>query len=153
MALAQYLSQGTICMDLQTAERDEAVRLLIELLAGVGKLPKRLVGKAVKVVIEREKLGSTAIGRGLAVPHARLGELKEIVMAFGYSRQGVAFNALDGQPVHQIFLIMAPHDGGEEYIAAMQRITHLVQNEDFRRFLSRATESRTVLELIEEMDK
>jgi PTS system fructose-specific IIA component/PTS system nitrogen regulatory IIA component len=152
MALVDYLGSATICMDLRAQGRDEAVRFLLGLLAADGKLPANLLDRAVLAVLERERLGSTAIGRGVAVPHAQLDELDGVLIAFGHSVQGVDFHALDAAPVHEIFLIMAPQQCRDEYVEALGRVSRLVQNDDFRRFLSQADRSTAVLELIEEMD-
>ncbi|MCK4284379.1 MAG: PTS sugar transporter subunit IIA, partial [Candidatus Brocadiae bacterium] len=96
---------------------------------------------------------STAIGRSVAVPHARLEGLEQILVAFGYSRGGVEFNALDGEPVRQVFLVIAPKGSADEYIGVMERITRLVQNADFRRFVAQLKSAGALLELVEEMDK
>jgi mannitol/fructose-specific phosphotransferase system IIA component (Ntr-type) len=78
--------------------------------------------------------------------------LDEVCIAFGLCPEGVDFKALDGQPVTQVFLILGPKDRPEDYLDVMARITRLVQNSDFRRFLSRAGDAAEVLELIREMD-
>jgi mannitol/fructose-specific phosphotransferase system IIA component (Ntr-type) len=153
MALADYLSEKLICMDLQSRERDEVIRDLLNTLVACKAMPAKLVERALAAILDRERLGSTAIGRGVAVPHARLEELEEVLVAFGYSRAGVQFNALDSQPVHDVFLVIAARGRADEYLDLMERITHLVQNDDFRRFVSRAKGQREVIELIKEMDR
>ena len=153
MALADYLSENLVCMDLQSRERDEVIRDLLNMLVASKAMPAKLVERALAAILDRERLGSTAIGRGVAVPHARLEELDEVLVAFGYSRPGVQFSALDSQPVHDVFLVIAPKGRADEYLDLMERITHLVQNDDFRRFVSRAQGQREVIELIKEMDR
>jgi PTS system nitrogen regulatory IIA component len=153
MALADYLSEDVICMDLLPRERDDAIRALLERFVAAKAMPARSVSKALAAILERERLGSTAIGRGVAVPHARLEELDKVLVAFGYSAAGVEFSALDGEPVHEVFLVIAPKGRADEYLDIMERITRLVQNDDFRRFLSRAKTSQEVIELIQEMDR
>lgn len=152
MALADYLNSDAVCMDLAPRKRDEAIRALLGLLVACKALSAKLADRALEAILEREALGSTAIGRGLAVPHGRLKGLSRIMVAFGFSSSGVEFNALDGAPVHQIFLIIAPTGRPEDYLDAMERITRLVQNADFRRFVSKAKSSGDVLDLIAEMD-
>ncbi len=152
MTLADYLCEEAICVDLQTAEREESIRALLATLVAGNRLGADLVEPALQAILEREKLGSTAIGRGVAVPHARLDELGTILVAFGYSEQGVEFRALDGEPVNQIFLVIASKDHTEDYIALMERITRLVQNDDFRRFVAQTSGAQEVIELIREMD-
>ena len=153
MALADYLSEELIRMDLASRERDGVIRGLLDSLVACKALPARLLEPAVAAILDRERLGSTAIGRGVAVPHARLEELDEVLVAFGYSRAGVEFSALDSQPVHEVFLVIAPKGRADEYLDLMERITRLVQNDDFRRFVSHAKGRRDVMELIKEMDR
>lgn len=152
MALADYLCKEAICLDLRARERDEAIGALLQRLVAGDMMPGKLVQQALDAVLDRERLGSTAIGRGLAVPHARLDGLDRILVAFGYSAGGVEFSALDGEPVRQIFLVVAPKGNADEYVNVMERITRLVQNDDFRRFVSHVGSADEVLELIEEMD-
>jgi mannitol/fructose-specific phosphotransferase system IIA component (Ntr-type) len=153
MALADHLRETAICTEVECDKREDAIRVLLELSVAGGTVRKGFVDRALAAVLERERLGSTAIGKGVAVPHARLDELPRILVAFGYSAGGVEFNALDGEPVHLIFLVIAPKTGAEEYLNIMQRITRLVQNDDFRRFVAAAHTSAQVTDLVREMDK
>ncbi len=153
MALVDYLCEGAVCMELREDERDDAIRALLHNLVGGRLVPDDLVEAALEKIIAREELGTTAIGKGVAVPHARLEGLEKALVAFGYSSEGIEFNALDGQPVHQVFLVVAPRDHTDEYIAIMERITRLVQNPDFRRFVAQSSNAEEVIELVAEMDR
>ena len=151
MDLADCLAQGAICMDLAPQRRDEALRTLLDELVASQALPAALVDRALDAVLEREHLGSTAIGNGVAVPHARVDELERIGVAVGPCRAGVEFKALDGELVHEVFLVLAPPGAAADYLAVMQQITRLVQDEDFRRFVAGAATGRDVLDLVREM--
>jgi len=153
MALADYLCRDAVCMDLAARQRDDAIRALLNALVESGHLSADELGGLLRAILDREALGSTAIGRGLAVPHARWQGLDGVLVCFGYSRAGVAFNALDGEPVHQIFLVVAPKGEADEYLNVMQRITRLVRNSDFRRFVAAAKTEKDLVELISEMDR
>jgi mannitol/fructose-specific phosphotransferase system IIA component (Ntr-type) len=152
MPLADHLTEDAICVTVRANRRDEALRQLLERLVAAGALPGDDVDAALNVLIERELLGSTAIGNGVAVPHARMEGLSGLHIAFGLCPEGVNFKALDGAPVTQVFVVLGPKDGPGEYLDAMARITKLVQNGDFRRFVSRASDAGEVLDLIREMD-
>jgi len=152
MALVDYLCEAAICLDVTCQQRDDAMRALLEQLAAADMMPEALVDEVLEALLERERLGSTAIGRGVAVPHARLAALDRLVVGFGYSASGVEFHALDGQPVHEVFLVLGPKEGADEYLAVMQHITRLVQNDDFRRFIADAATAAEVIDLFEEMD-
>jgi PTS system nitrogen regulatory IIA component len=152
MALADHLTEDAISMTVRAAQRDDVLCELLEHLVACGGLPAGERDRALAAVIDRELLGSTAIGNGVAVPHARLDCLDDVTIAFGLCPDGASFKALDGQPVTQVFLVLGPKDSPGEYLDVMARITRLVQNGDFRRFLSRAESSEEVLDLIREMD-
>lgn len=152
MTLVDYLSRDAICMDLEPETRDDALRTMLERVARAGMVPQERLDGVLAALLDREQRGSTAIGRGVAVPHAKIEDLDHIVVSFGYSSRGVEFKALDGEPVHQIFLVLACPDAADDYIDVLQRITRLVRDDDFRRFISQAADSQAVLELLEEMD-
>ncbi len=151
MALADYVCKEAVCVDLDAADRGGVLRALLERFVAAGALEGDLVDDVLAEVLKRERLGSTAIGRGVALPHTRSENLKRVVVGFAQCPGGVEFNALDGEPVHQVFLVLAGEDHHEEYVAVMERITRLVQNEDFRRFAAGAQSADAVFELIEEM--
>ncbi len=153
MALRDYVCREAICTDLQVEERDDAIRVLLEQFVAGGALADRQVEEVFGALVKRELLGSTAIGNGVAVPHARMDGLDGIAVGFAHCPQGVEFNALDGAPVYEVFLVIASREHNDEYISVMERITRLVQNQDFRRFVAAAADGTQVLELIEEMDR
>jgi len=152
MHLHDYLCEEAICMDLLAVERDMAIQELLQKLVDSKALAPEKLGPALDALIKREELGSTAIGKGVAVPHARLDGIERILIAFGHSKGGIAFHALDGESVHLVFLILAGHGDSEEYVGVMERISRLLRKEDFRRFLMAAKNAHEVSELIREMD-
>jgi PTS system nitrogen regulatory IIA component len=153
MALRDYVCREAIRTDLQADEREEAIRALLEQFVAGGALAGEKVEEVFGALIKREKLGSTAIGNGVAVPHARLDGLNGIAVGFAHCPRGVEFNALDGAPVYEVFLVIASRESNDEYISVMERITRLVQNQDFRRFVAAARDDRQVMDLIDEMDR
>ena len=152
MYLAELLSRGAICMDMRSSRREDAVRELLQALVSDNRLPAQMLEASLEAVEKREKLGSTAIGNGVAVPHARLQGLDGTVIAIGLSKEGVEFRALDGEPVHQVFLVLGPEEHPDDYIEVMRRISGLLQNGDFRRFMSQSKSPEDVIALFEEMD-
>ena len=152
MYLAELLSRGAICMDIRSSRREDAVRELLEALVTDNRLPAQMLEASLEAVEKREKLGSTAIGNGVAVPHARLQGLDGTVIAIGLSKEGVEFRALDGEPVHQVFLVLGPEEHPDDYIEVMRRISGLLQNGDFRRFMSKSENPEDVIALFQEMD-
>jgi mannitol/fructose-specific phosphotransferase system IIA component (Ntr-type) len=153
MPLVDYLSSQTILTDLEPQKRDQSLAALLDALVEAGGLDADLRDDALEALVNRERLGSTAIGNGIAVPHARMEQLESIAVAMGVCAEGVEFNALDGEPAHQIFLVLGPKENPEIYVEVMERITRLVQNADFRRFVLQADSAQEVQDLIDEMDR
>lgn len=102
-------------------------------------------GSMLRVLLEREKLGSTGIGGGVAIPHGKLAGLDEILVAFGRSREGISFDALDGKPVHLIFLLMAPVNSAGQHLKALAMISRMLKDGGFRKKL---LEARTHIDLV-----
>jgi mannitol/fructose-specific phosphotransferase system IIA component (Ntr-type) len=102
---------------------------------------------------KREKLGSTGIGNGVAVPHAKLDSLDTILGAFGRSAEGLDFNAVDGEPVHLVFLVVSPFDKADAHIQALQKIFQAVKRVNFCKFLRQAKGVKDILELFHEVDE
>ena len=152
MQLSDIICEEAICTAVQVESKEEAVRVLLLRLVEAGKLAAEQLEPVLRAVLEREALGSTAIGRGVAVPHARVRGIERTVMAVGLSDTGVQFDALDGEAVHALFLIIGPDKDADDYLAALEKISRLIHNRDFRRFLSLTRTGREALELIAEMD-
>jgi mannitol/fructose-specific phosphotransferase system IIA component (Ntr-type) len=153
MPLVDYVSCDAIITDMEAQKRDKSLHTLLDAMVEAGSLDSAVRDDALQALVNRERLGSTAIGNGIAVPHARMEQLDGIAVGIGICPDGVEFNALDGEPAHQIFLVLGPKENPSTYVEVMERITNLVQNADFRRFAMQAQSAAEVRELIEEMDK
>ncbi|MBN2396813.1 MAG: PTS sugar transporter subunit IIA [Deltaproteobacteria bacterium] len=107
----------------------------------------------IEVLMEREKLGSTGIGDGIAIPHGKLAGLGSLVVSFGRSRVGVDFDSLDGGPVHIFFLLMAPENSAGQHLKALAKISRMLKDVSFREALVKAESSREIYDLIVERDR
>lgn len=152
MALSDHLSEESVCMNIEAGERDPALRELLEQLVEHQKLSQAQVEPSLEALLAREQLGSTALGKGVAVPHARVEGLEETLVAFGYSEEGIEFDALDGQPVQYFFMVISPEGDHEQYVELMGKISQLVRDHDFRRFLEAARQSEDIVELVSDME-
>lgn len=123
-------------------------------LAGVFTKGKNRIdsGAMLRVLLEREKLGSTGIGDGIAIPHGKLAGLDEILVAFGRSRDGIAFDALDGKPVHLFFLLMAPENSAGQHLKALAQISRMLKDGVFRKKLLEARMHDDLVRVITEKD-
>lgn len=109
--------------------------------------------RLLEVVRAREKICSTAIGEGVAIPHGKLPGLKRVFMAFARSREGVDFDAQDGTPTHLFFLLVAPEGSTSEHLSALARVSRLVKDASLREHLMRVQTPEEVVSLIEEKER
>jgi PTS system nitrogen regulatory IIA component len=107
----------------------------------------------VQVLMERESLGSTGIGQGVAIPHGKTNVVKDQVAALGISRKGLDFDALDGEPVHIVFLLIAPQDAAGNHLKALAKISRLLKDKFFRQALRDAKSAEEILKIIREEDE
>jgi nitrogen PTS system EIIA component len=104
------------------------------------------------VLAERERLGSTAIGDGIAIPHGKLAGVNDIIGVFGRHVRGVDFDSLDGGPTHLFFLLVAPEDSASLHLKALARVSRLMKDPAFRERLSSAPDAAEIFRLIKEED-
>jgi len=138
-------------MELGAAERDEALQELLKALVESGQLEQEELDTVLLELVRRETLGTTAIGRSIALPHARMEAVPHICVALGISRDGLEFHALDGLPVRAVFMVLGPKSDPDGYIEAMKTVSNMTQSEDFRRFLFKARSEEEVVDLVREM--
>ncbi len=151
MDFFESFSKEHVCMDLSAVERDEALHEMLDALAEIGLIEKENVEPILLELVRRETLGTTAIGRSMALPHARMEEVSTMTVALGLSRQGIEFHALDVRPVKAVFLVLGPKSDPDGYIDTMKTVSNMTRSEDFRRFLFRADSAEEVSDLIREM--
>lgn len=105
-----------------------------------------------RILNEREKLGSTGIGDGIAIPHGKLRQVNELICAFGRSREGVDFSSLDGRPVHLFFLLIAPENAAATHLKALARISRILRDPGVRNALMAAEDVRELFRIFQEQD-
>lgn len=152
MKLQDIVVEKGIIPSLNATERNEAITEIIDAIVEAGTVSPDHRDEFIKAIIKRENRGSTGFGHGVAVPHIKHASIETMSIAIGVSHQGVGFNALDGQPVFAIFLLLSPEDRPEEHLNAMEAIFGNLSQETFRRFLRQATTVQDVLTLLEEAD-
>ncbi|MDH3801907.1 MAG: PTS sugar transporter subunit IIA, partial [Deltaproteobacteria bacterium] len=107
----------------------------------------------VEVLLERERLGSTGIGDGIAIPHGKVQDLDELVLSFGRSSQGIEFDSMDGRPTHLFFLLIAPENSAGIHLRALAKISRLLKSSHFRQRLLEAGTEEELFQVIQEEDK
>ena len=152
MKLLDIIVQDAIDPNLEATTRDEAVGALIDKLIKANTVDESQRDEFVKAIIKRERRGSTGFGHGVAVPHVKHPDIDRLSAAIGVCKEGIDFNALDGQPVHSIFLIISPEQKPEEHLEAMEAVFSHLSKETFRSFLLQADSVEDVMTLLEEAD-
>jgi PTS system nitrogen regulatory IIA component len=133
MKIKDVLKESCVVADLAGQTKNDVLKELAVALKDAGQIKD--VDAAVEVMLERERLGSTGIGDGIAIPHGKLKGLKTILCAFGRSLKGVPFDSVDRKPVHIFFLLLAPEDSAGLHLKMLSRISRVLRDPAFRRKL------------------
>ena len=152
MRFSDFFAGGNIVAELKATGKEEAVHELVQTLVAGGSLTKPQAAAAERAILERERKGSTGIGKGVAVPHAKVREVEGMAGAFGRSVKGVEFGALDGQPVHLVFLLTSSPDQAEAHLEALRKVAALLKDDDYCAFLRRAKTRKELADLLREVD-
>ena len=148
MLLAEMICPEAIITDFATVDRDDVIRILVDALSNAGCFAKAHSAEIAADVIKREQaMGTTGLGQGIAIPHARTAALDVPVIAIGIARDGVDFEAMDNQPVSIIFLLASP-DKPEQHLGAMDVIIRHLHQPKLRAALRLASNPNEVLELL-----
>lgn len=150
MKLSKFCAEDLISFDLKGKTKNEIIEELVN-LASRSKLVKDK-DEVLKAVLEREKLVTTGVGYGVAFPHAKTKAIKGIVIAFGRSKTGIDFDAMDKKPVHLFFLIAAPEDAIGAHLNVMARLSYLMKSEKNRDILVTISSPRELLELLDSVE-
>ena len=153
MTLSDLIDPKAIVEDLQAATKEEVVKEMVAVLASAGKVAGDDAKALAAALMAREQLGSTGIGQGLAVPHAKHENVKNLVAAFGRSKKGIDFDSLDGEPVHLVFLLLSDKEASGIHLEALAYITRLLRDDVFCRFLKDAKNHAEMVDLLREADQ
>jgi len=153
MKLSDIMVNDAIIPELKARTRDDAIRELVEALASAEAIPKKSVPEVIKAVLAREAQATTGIGKGVALPHAKLKGITSPVGTIGRSSEGIDFAALDAKPVYSVILLLSSPDNPDEHLQAMEAIFKHVQRDIFRKFLRQSETRESIVELIQEADE
>jgi PTS system nitrogen regulatory IIA component len=151
MQILDFLSADAIKLSLESKNKKDAIRELVELLVKSGKVKDKK--KMVQTLLEREELGSTGIGQGIAIPHGKSDTVSDLAAAFALSPEGIAFDSLDGEPVNIFFLLVAPEGAAGAHLKALARISSLLKDKYFRKSLLAAQSPEDVIKIVQEEEK
>ena len=150
MKISEILNRDLLISNLQSKNKKGVLEELAGILVAQGKLQD--LEKAVEVLLDREKLGSTGIGDGIAIPHGKIKDLGGVVASFGRSREGVDFESIDQKPAHLFFLLVAPENSAGIHLKALARISRLLKDPKFRESLMGAESKEELYQIISDED-
>ena len=153
MKFADFVCKAAIRPQLNADDKDTAIQEMVEALVEAGQLTAGDKDEIIAAVMKREELGSTGIGRGVAVPHTKHAVVEKLVGTVAVSADGIDFNSLDGENVQLFFLLISPPDRPGDHLRALENITrHLRDNEMFLKFLKQSKTAEDIQQLLEEAD-
>ncbi|MDY0189625.1 MAG: PTS sugar transporter subunit IIA [Desulfuromonas sp.] len=146
MNIVDLLNPASVEADIKSVNKNDVlVEMTDVLLRSVSGLKRDQV---LEVLQERERLGSTGIGEGVAIPHGKLKDIDQLVLSFGRSKQGVDFDSMDGKPAHLFFLLLAPEDSISVHLKTLARISKLLKDEAVRAQLMDAVTAEEIYQII-----
>jgi PTS system nitrogen regulatory IIA component len=152
MKIKQILDKNCIAPHLNAKTKDEVINELALLLSK--NCPEIGREEAIRILSEREKLGSTGIGNGVAIPHGKLPALSQIITGFGRSMEGIPFDSQDGKPAHLFFVLIAPENAASLHLKALARLSRLLKDSHFRNKLMEAQDADQIYnEIVSEDEK
>ncbi len=150
MKIVEFLNEKAVTASIKSTTKEGVLREMVDLLAKAEGFRNK--DELISVLINRENLGSTGIGQGVGIPHAKTNVVKKLVAAFGLCPQGVNFDALDGELVYIFFLLVAPEDSAGPHLKGLARISRLLKDKYFRESLKSLTDEKAILKMIREED-
>jgi PTS system nitrogen regulatory IIA component len=151
MKLSEILRPESIIPDLKAHDKKGALEELSGVLAD--QEPSLNKGYLLQVLLERERLGSTGIGEGIALPHGKVQKLDRLLMSFGRSIEGLSFDSIDDQPAYLLFLLVAPENSAGAHLQALAKISRVLKDSSFRQRLIDAKSKNEIYRIIVEKDE
>jgi PTS system fructose-specific IIA component/PTS system nitrogen regulatory IIA component len=152
MKFADFISRKALRANLAAVNKEGAIREMVQALLDAGDIESDEFESIVKAIMKREELGSTGIGRGVAVPHTKHSSVDRLVGTVAVSKEGVDFASLDGEAVHLFFLLISPPDRPGDHLRALENISRQLRNDTFCRFLKQAKNAEDIQQLLDEAD-
>lgn len=150
MKILDFIDPRNIITELKATDKKG---VLEELTLPVAEITKIEHKELVRVLIEREHLGSTGIGNGIGIPHGKLKNLPSLILGVGISRKGVNFDAMDNKPTHIFFLLLTPDNSTDLHLKLLARISKILKEESFKNKILVSSDKDEVIRLIQSIDE
>jgi PTS system nitrogen regulatory IIA component len=150
MKILEVMPKEAILDDLKSQNKKGILEELVVPLVGITGMSQENLAR---VLMERERLGSTGIGGGIGIPHGKIKGLETLVLGFGLSRKGIDFESIDGQLTHIFFVLITPEDSTGLHLKLLARISRILKNDHFKDRLLNAADHQEIFEIIKEEDE
>lgn len=152
MKFSDFISTKAIRPNLKSAGKEDTITELVDSLVDAGDISGDDRDNIIRAIMKREELGSTGIGRGIAIPHTKNAQVEKLVGTVGVSEEGIDFDSVDGNKAHLFFLLISPPDRPGDHLRALENITRQVRNDTFCKFLRQSKQAEDIYQLLEESD-
>jgi mannitol/fructose-specific phosphotransferase system IIA component (Ntr-type) len=152
MRMTDFVVRDAIIPELTATTKEGVIREMVGSLGSAGYLKAGETEDIVRAVLKRELLGSTGIGRGVAIPHTKHSSVERLIGTVALSRPGVSFESLDGEPVHVFVLLISPQDRPGDHLRALENVSRSLRDDGFVRSLRQATTREAIWDLLGELD-
>lgn len=153
MQISKLVKKQNVFTNLESLDRESALREMLGGLKEGGELSAPDVEKVIEGLLARERLGTTGIGKGIAIPHVRYDGLSDLLLAVGRSPEGIDYAAVDGERVRVVFLVLCPEAKQDEYLAVLRWISSVARDEYNNKLLMGATTPRDFIELFGDIEE
>jgi PTS system nitrogen regulatory IIA component len=150
MKIMDFLNKDSIIVDLKSIDKKSAIIELVDVLKDTGKIDE--TKEIINIIFDREKLSSTGIGQGVAIPHCKTNIINKQFGALGISHKGIEFNSLDGELVYIIFLFISKKDVDGQHFKALSKISRLFKNKNLRESIKKSTNINEIIKIINQYD-
>jgi nitrogen PTS system EIIA component len=153
MRVSKFISRQHVFTDIDSEQRDDVIRVAVDRLVETGAVPAKSVRTIVKGILDREELGSTGIGRGIAIPHVKTRVVTEPIVAYVHLGTAIDYGATDGQPVHSMFFVVSPFKASDDHVAILRWISKIARTEYYSQILKNTTDADSLHQLFGEIDE
>ena len=152
MRITDFLAKSAVTNDLKSSTKVDVINEMVTMLIDAGVVEKKHKARIVDALLAREALGSTAIGQGIAIPHAKSDVVDGMIAALAVSKKGINFDSLDGELANIFFLLIAPADSAGPHLKALARVSRLLKDKFFRDSLKNTKSPKEIIDLVSQED-
>ncbi|HWG41361.1 MAG TPA: PTS sugar transporter subunit IIA [Gemmataceae bacterium] len=152
MRMSDFVVRDAIIAELPATNKEGVIREMVESLRAAGQFRGADLEDIIRAILKREFLGSTGIGRGVAIPHTKHNSVERLIGTVALSTKGIAFDSLDGEPVHVFVLLISPQDRPGDHLRALENVSRSLRDDSFVRSLRTATTQEEIIALLDRAD-